>query len=89
MSDPLIEQYEAYPYPARDPADEAKRLIEGSPSHLLEIDHYLFAEFAEPARQPRKRTLAHANFVRHQVHNLQHANPMLSIQQLQVLDPGV
>lgn len=43
ISDPLIEQYEAYPYPARDPADEAKRLIEGSPSHLLELNHYLFA----------------------------------------------
>ncbi len=43
MSDPLIEQYESYPYPARDPADEAKRLIEGSPSHLLELNHYLFA----------------------------------------------
>ncbi|MBT5040468.1 MAG: class I SAM-dependent methyltransferase, partial [Rhodospirillaceae bacterium] len=24
-------QYEAYPYPPRDPADEAKRLITGSP----------------------------------------------------------
>src|ERR1700757_4994232 len=36
-------QYEAYPYPARDPRDEAKRLISGSPSHPLEIDHYLFA----------------------------------------------
>jgi len=36
-------QYEAYPYPSRDPKDEAKRLIEGSPSHLLEIRHYLFA----------------------------------------------
>jgi SAM-dependent methyltransferase len=36
-------QYEAYPYPARDPADEAKRLITGSPSHLLEINHYCFA----------------------------------------------
>ncbi|MFU8777733.1 MAG: class I SAM-dependent methyltransferase [Roseovarius sp.] len=35
-------QYEAYPYPARDPADEAKRLITGSPSHVLEIDHFLF-----------------------------------------------
>jgi hypothetical protein len=29
-------QYEAYPYPERDPADEAKRLIVGSPSHPLE-----------------------------------------------------
>ncbi len=36
-------QYEAYPYPARDPADEAKRLITGSPSHLDEINHYVFA----------------------------------------------
>ena len=35
-------QYEAYPYPNRDPADEAKRLIVGSPSHLLEIEHYVF-----------------------------------------------
>lgn len=34
-------QYESYPYPARDPADEQKRLITGSPSHLLEISHYL------------------------------------------------
>lgn len=37
------EQYEAYPYPARDPADEAKRLIAGSPSDPVEVDHYLFA----------------------------------------------
>jgi SAM-dependent methyltransferase len=36
-------QYEAHPYPARDPKDEAKRLVEGSPSHLLELRHYLFA----------------------------------------------
>ncbi|MCT4554301.1 MAG: class I SAM-dependent methyltransferase [Pelagimonas sp.] len=36
------EQYEAYPYPERDPADEKKRLISGSPSHPLEIDHHLF-----------------------------------------------
>ncbi len=53
MSDPLIEQYEAYPYPAREPADEAKRLIEGSPSHLLEINHYIFAggrDFRQPFR---------------------------------------
>lgn len=34
-------QYESYPYPARDPGDEAARLITGSPSHLLEISHYL------------------------------------------------
>lgn len=35
-------QYEAYPYPERDPADEAKRLITGSPSHPIELDHHLF-----------------------------------------------
>ena len=39
----VSEQYEAYPYPQRDPADESKRLIEGSPSHPHEIDHFLFA----------------------------------------------
>ncbi|MBL29511.1 MAG: methyltransferase [Rhodospirillaceae bacterium] len=36
-------QYEAYPYPHRKPADEAWRLVVGSPSHVLEINHYLFA----------------------------------------------
>jgi SAM-dependent methyltransferase len=41
--DPVRRQYETYPYPERDPADEAKRLIEGSPSHPVEIDHFLFA----------------------------------------------
>lgn len=40
--DPVATQYEAYPYPERDPADEAKRLIEGSPSHPAEVDHFLF-----------------------------------------------
>ena len=34
-------QYEAYPYPPRDPADEAKRLITGSPSSLVKIEHYV------------------------------------------------
>jgi SAM-dependent methyltransferase len=43
MDEAVRRQYEGYPYPPRDPADEAKRLITGSPSHLLEIDHYLFA----------------------------------------------
>ena len=53
MTDPVRAQYEAYPYPARDPADERKRLIAGSPSHLLEINHYLFAgrrDFTHPFR---------------------------------------
>jgi SAM-dependent methyltransferase len=53
MSERVRAQYEAYPYPPRDPRDEAKRLIEGSPSHLLEIDHYVFAggrDFSRPFR---------------------------------------
>ena len=41
--DTVRAQYEAFPYPERDPADEAKRLLEGSPSHLFEINHYIFA----------------------------------------------
>ena len=47
------EQYETYPYPERDPADEAKRLITGSPSHPLEIDHWLFGgrrDWSQPFR---------------------------------------
>jgi hypothetical protein len=46
-------QYEALPYPARDPGDEAVRLITGSPSHILEVNHYLFAgrrNFNRPLR---------------------------------------
>jgi len=38
----LAAQYEAFPYPARDPRDEAKRMIVGSPSHLREVDHWIF-----------------------------------------------
>ena len=56
MADPtdarLAAQYEAYPYPARDPADEARRLVIGSPSHLREVDHWVFA-----ARRPASRPL--------------------------------
>ena len=51
--DPVRAQYEAYPYPVRDPADERERLITGSPSHLLEINHYVFAgarDFRRPFR---------------------------------------
>ncbi|MDU8910372.1 class I SAM-dependent methyltransferase [Aestuariicoccus sp. MJ-SS9] len=47
------EHYEAYPYPERDPADESRRLITGSPSHPLEIDHYLFGghrDWTQPLR---------------------------------------
>ncbi len=49
----VTEQYEAYPYPDRDPADEAKRLITGSPSHPWEIDHVLFQgrrDWSQPFR---------------------------------------
>lgn len=38
----VMDQYDVYPYPERDPEDEKKRLIIGSPSHPLEIDHFLF-----------------------------------------------
>ncbi|MDP3159753.1 MAG: class I SAM-dependent methyltransferase [Reyranella sp.] len=46
-------QYEALPYPPRDPRDEASRLITGTPSHVLEINHYLFSgrlNFTRPFR---------------------------------------
>src|ERR1044071_6535475 len=36
-------QYEALPYPPRDPREEALRLTTGAPSHILEVNHYLFA----------------------------------------------
>ena len=48
----MAAQYDAYPYPARDPRDETTRLVVGSPSHLREIDHWVFA-----ARRPRSRPL--------------------------------
>ena len=48
----LAQQYEAYPYPKRDPRDEAKRLIVGSPGHLREIDYWVFG-----ARRPTGRPL--------------------------------
>lgn len=44
------EQYEALPYPARDPADERKRLVTGSPGDLAEIRHYLFGGRLEAGR---------------------------------------
>ena len=47
------DQYETYPYPERDPADEAKRLITGSPSHPLEIDHFIYGgqrDWSQPLR---------------------------------------
>lgn len=53
MSDTLSAQYEAYPYPARDPRDEDRRLVTGSPGHLDELNHYGFGgrlDFAHPLR---------------------------------------
>lgn len=47
----LAEQYETYPYPRRDPRDEAKRLVVGSPGHLLEVDHWVFGA-TRPADRP-------------------------------------
>jgi len=47
------DQYDAYPYPDRDPEEERKRLITGSPSHPVEIDHFLFAgrrDWSQPFR---------------------------------------
>jgi SAM-dependent methyltransferase len=46
----LAGQYEAYPYPKRDPRDEAKRLVVGSPSHLREIDHWVFGGIRSASR---------------------------------------
>tara|TARA_Y100001960_G_C14751923_1_gene868977 strand:+ start:852 stop:2102 length:1251 start_codon:yes stop_codon:yes gene_type:complete len=46
-------QYEAHPYPPRDPDDECGRLITGSPSHIHEINHYVFEgkrDFSRPFR---------------------------------------
>ncbi len=45
----LAAQYEAHPYPARDPRQETRHLWVGSPSHLREIDHWLFGQ-ARPLR---------------------------------------
>ncbi len=42
MNDPVQVQYEALPYPPRDPRDETKRLVTGSPSRLVELIHYVF-----------------------------------------------
>ncbi len=47
------DQYEAFPYPERDPRDEKKRLILGSPSLPQEIDHFIFGgqhDWSKPLR---------------------------------------
>jgi SAM-dependent methyltransferase len=53
----LAAQYEAYPYPARDPREESRRLIVGSPSHLREVDHWIFGS-RRPASQPLRALVA-------------------------------
>src|SRR3954454_16280123 len=53
----LAEQYEALPYPRRDPREEAKRLIVGSPSHLREIDYWVFGA-TRPASTPLRALVA-------------------------------
>jgi SAM-dependent methyltransferase len=53
----LAAQYEAYPYPARDPREEAKRMIVGSPSHLREVDHWIFGA-RRPASVPLRALMA-------------------------------
>ncbi|MFO1060955.1 MAG: class I SAM-dependent methyltransferase [Dongiaceae bacterium] len=53
MTDLLRRQYEAYPYPLRDPQEEKTRLLEGYPSHLVEVNHYVFGgrrDFRRPFR---------------------------------------
>jgi SAM-dependent methyltransferase len=53
----LAGQYEAFPYPRRDPRDEAKHLIVGSPSHIREIDHWIFGA-ARPMSRPLNALIA-------------------------------
>ena len=53
----LAAQYESYPYPQRDPRDETKRLVIGSPSHLREVDHWVFGA-ARPASAPLRALVA-------------------------------
>ena len=53
MTDPVRQQYEAFPYPPRDPQAETRRLLTGSPSQLGELDHHLFGgrrDFTRPFR---------------------------------------
>ncbi len=53
----LAGQYEAYPYPKRDPREEAKRLVVGSPSHIREIDYWVFGA-ARPVSRPLNALVA-------------------------------
>jgi SAM-dependent methyltransferase len=53
----LAGQYEAYPYPKRDPRDEARRLVVGSPSHIREVDYWIFGA-GRPASRPLNALVA-------------------------------
>jgi len=49
----LQRQYEIFPYPPRRAEEEAERLITGSPSHYMEIDHFVFGgrrDWSKPFR---------------------------------------
>ncbi|RCK49353.1 bifunctional 2-polyprenyl-6-hydroxyphenol methylase/3-demethylubiquinol 3-O-methyltransferase UbiG [Thalassospira profundimaris] len=41
-SEKTRDQYETYPYPARNPEDEDKRLVTGSPGNWDEVVHFVF-----------------------------------------------
>lgn len=64
MDDAVAAQYEAYPYPARDARDEARRLVVGSPSFLAEIDHWVFGARRDPALPLPARVEAARRLVR-------------------------
>src|SRR5690242_12167958 len=47
------EQYEAFPYPERNPEDEKQRLMHTWGDYLAQVNHYCFrgrVAFAEPIR---------------------------------------
>jgi SAM-dependent methyltransferase len=54
----LHAQYEALPYPPRNPEDERKRLITGSPSYLDELDHYGFGGLFRNRNKPVRCLIA-------------------------------
>lgn len=53
----LTAQYESYPYPERSAKEESKRLLIGSPSHLREIDYWVFGA-RRPTSQPIRALVA-------------------------------
>ena len=51
--DAVKQQDDVYPHPARDPANEMDELMISSPSHPLEIDHFIFGgkrDWSQPTR---------------------------------------